>query len=378
MMPNSDPFQEQAGLTRDEMIALPPYSQEDRRKNELLLPIIREQLKIARCNNQQIDNYFSRLGVDIDAIQRLEDVPYMPVQMFKYFDLRTCPEHEIVKILQSSGTTSGTPSRIPLDKATALNQMKALKSILSDYLGEKRKIFLVIDHEGINSPEMAFSARTAGVRGLSIYAKKILYLLKEEDGKLSLNMPVIQEILENYSHEEVYAFGFTYIIWTIFYEQIKNEGIRFSFDDFTLFHGGGWKKMQELAVSKEMFSDKIAEVFHTQPANILDFYGMAEQTGIIFVDCEFGNKHVPTFSQVIIRDPLTLEPCEIGKTGFIEVMSILADSYYDQAILTEDLGVLVGVDDCPCGRKGRYFRFVSRVEKAEPRGCGDTFRESSR
>jgi len=377
-MSDADQVSPEGGWTRDVIVALPPYSQDDRHKNEFLLPIIKEQLEIARCNNQQIDNYFSKQGIGIDAIQKLEDVPYIPVQMFKVFDLRTCSEQEIVKILQSSGTTGGTPSRIPLDKATTLNQIKALKSILSDYLGERRKIFLVIDHEGINSPKMAFSARTAGVRGLSIYAKKIFYLLKEEDGKLSLNMPVIREVIENYSHEDVYAFGFTYIIWTVFYEQLKAEGIQFSFKDFTLFHGGGWKKMQELAVSKEAFSDTIAEVFCTQPGNILDFYGMAEQTGIIFVDCEHGNKHVPTFSQVIIRDPFTLEPCDTGKTGFIEVMSILADSYYDQAVLTEDLGVLVGVDDCPCGRKGRYFRFVSRVEKAEPRGCGDTFRESGR
>jgi hypothetical protein len=134
--------------------------------------------------------------------------------------------------------------------------------------------------------------------------------------------------------------------------------------------------MQDLAVSKETFSDTIAEVFGTRPDRILDFYGMAEQTGIIFVDCEHGNKHVPCFSQVIIRDPFTLDPCDIGKTGLIEVMSVLADSYYDQAVLTEDLGVQIGVDDCPCGRKGRYFRFVARVEKAELRGCGDTFRES--
>jgi len=377
-MLGSDTIQLQESQTRDTIIAQVPYSQEDQQKNEWLLPIIREQLKTAQRNNQQIDNYFTRLGIEVDAIQRLEDVPYIPVQMFKLFDLRTCREQDIAKVLQSSGTTNGAPSKIPLDKATTLNQIKALKSILSDYLGKNRKIFLVIDHEEINSPKMTFSARTAGVRGLSIYAKKIFYLLREEDGKLSLNMPVIQDIIKNYSHEEMYAFGFTYIIWTVFYEQLKKEGIRFSFENFTLFHGGGWKKMQDLAVSKETFSDTIAAVFGTQPKNILDFYGMAEQTGIIFVDCEHGNKHVPNFSQVIIRDPFTLEPCNTGKTGLIEVMSILADSYYDQAILTEDLGVLVGVDDCPCGRKGKYFRFVSRVEKAELRGCGDTFRESGK
>ncbi|MFZ1127623.1 acyl-protein synthetase [Methanoregula sp.] len=361
---------------RDALLALDPYTLDDRQKNEDLMPIFREQLKDARGNNRHIEHYFSKLQIDIDALRQPEDVPFIPVQMFKHFDLRTCPENAVAKVLQSSGTTGASPSRIPLDKSTTLNQIKALKAILSDYLGKNRKIFLVVDHEGINKPEMAFSARTAGVRGLSIYAKKTFYLLREEEGRLTLNMPVIRDIIENYSHKEVYAFGFTYIIWTVFYEQLKKEGIRFSFDKFTLFHGGGWKKMKDLAVSKETFSGTIAELFGTETENILDFYGMAEQTGIIFVDCACGNKHVPAFSQVIIRDPFTLEPCSPGNTGLIEVMSILADSYYDQAVLTEDLGMLVGVDDCPCGRKGRYFRFVSRVEKAEVRGCGDTFRES--
>lgn len=361
---------------REVLLALNPYALEDQEKNERLTPVFKEQLKNARRNNKYIENYFSRLHINIPAIRQPEDVPYIPVQMFKHFDLRTCPEDTVTKILHSSGTTGGTTSRIPLDKSTTLNQIKALKTILSDFLGKNRRIFLVIDYEGINQPEMVFSARTAGVRGLSIYAKKTFYLLKEEEGRLSLNLPVIREIISNYSHDEVYAFGFTYIIWTVFYEQLKKEGIIFSFDTFTLFHGGGWKKMKDLAVSKEIFSHALAEVFGTGPEQILDFYGMAEQTGIIFVDCPCGNKHVPAFAQVIIRDPFTLEPCGPGKTGLIEVMSILAESYYDQGVLTEDLGMLIGVDDCPCGRKGRYFRVVSRVEKAEIRGCGDTFRES--
>lgn len=374
-MSDANPIQQRVSQDRDAILAQAPYIQDDAGKNKALLPIIREQLKTARRNNRQIDNLFTKQGIEITAIRTLEDVPYIPVQMFKYFDLRTCSEQEIVKVLQSSGTTGGQLSRIPLDKPTTLNQIKALKAILSDYLGKKRKIFLVIDYAGINRPDMAFSARTAGIRGLSIYAKKIFYFLKEEDGKLVLNMTAIRDILDHYAHEEMYAFGFTYIIWTIFYEQLAKKGIRFSFENLTLFHGGGWKKMQDLAVSKETFSTTMAAIFGTRPERILDFYGMAEQTGIIFVDCKEGNKHVPCFSQVIIRDPFTLEPCEPGRTGLIEVMSILADSYYDQAILTEDLGMLVGVDDCPCGRKGRYFRFVARVEKAEIRGCGDTFKE---
>lgn len=46
-----------------------------------------------------------------------------------------------------------------------------------------------------------------------------------------------------------------------------------------------------------------------------------------------------------------------------------------QAILTEDIGEFVGIDDCKCGRKGKYFKFKDRVDKSETRGCGDTFAE---
>jgi hypothetical protein len=41
--------------------------------------------------------------------------------------------------------------------------------------------------------------------------------------------------------------------------------------------------------------------------------------------------------------------------------------------LTEDLGVILGEDDCPCGRMGRYFRVQGRIPAAEVRGCSDTY-----
>ena len=55
---------------------------------------------------------------------------------------------------------------------------------------------------------------------------------------------------------------------------------------------------------------------------------------------------------------------------FTEHLSVM------DVLLTEDQGILLGVDDCPCGCKGRYFRFTSRIERAAIRGCGDTFAQS--
>lgn len=356
------------------LLKLPPYSLTDAEREHVLLPLLRQRCIAAVAGSRPIRNLFDKCGVDPTALPSLEEIPFVPVQMFKRFDLATVPSDKVVKVLRSSGTTSTLQSRIPLTKLTVMNQIKSLTAILKDSLGDRRRVFLVIDHEGINDPLLEFSARTAGVRGLSVYAKRILYLLREEEGHLVLNLPAIEALAE-LEETEVYAFGFTYIIWSTFYQQIRLLDRSFRFKDFVLFHGGGWKKMRDAAVSKERFEREVGELFGVGPDRVKDFYGMAEQTGIIFVDCECGNKHVPNVGQVIFRDPQTLRPCAPGEVGMIEVMSVLADSYYSAGLLTEDLGVLLGIDDCPCGRKGRYFRFTARMERTESRGCGDTFRE---
>jgi len=353
------------------------YTHMQKEKEGIILPLIIIELQRAIENSDMIRRFFEKQRINPNDIHSVSDVPFMPVQMFKYFNLTTCPEKDVIKILKSSGTTANMQSRVPLDKITIINQINALQTILASYLGSKRRIFLVIDHEGINNPALEFTARTAGVRGLSIYAKQIYYLLKENaNGNLILNLPVIQEIQEKCQDQDIYMFGFTYIIWTVFYQCMKEAGLTMKLRNPILFHSGGWKKLKRQMVSKENFNKYIAETIGCDTEHILDFYGMAEQTGVIFPDCPCGNKHIPIFADVIVRDPYTMLECNVNETGMIEIMSILSTSYYCQAILTEDTGYIAGIDDCPCGRKGKYFRFTSRIERAEVRGCGDTFREN--
>ncbi len=54
-------------------------------------------------------------------------------------------------------------------------------------------------------------------------------------------------------------------------------------------------------------------------------------------------------------------------------MSVLPVSYPGHSLLTEDEGVLEGVDNCPCGRKGKYFKITGRLKHAVLRGCSDTY-----
>ncbi|RKJ31819.1 acyl-protein synthetase, partial [Butyricicoccus sp. 1XD8-22] len=106
---------------------------------------------------------------------------------------------------------------------------------------------------------------------------------------------------------------------------------------------------------------------------IHNYYGMVEQVGSIFVECSEGHLHTPSYADVIIRNPITFEPVSIGEQGLIQVISELPTSYPGHSLLTEDLGTIIGEDDCPSGWKGKYFTVSGRLPKSELRGCSDTF-----
>jgi len=344
------------------------------KKEELLLNIILTQLENNK-SNLNISVMYDKLSMNIDGIKTLEQVPYIPVNMFKYFDLRICTEEQVVRVLNSSATTTAIPSKIYLDKKTSIRQTQGLISTLTSFIGGKRSPLLIIDSIESNKRGDNITARGAAIRGISTFGSKIFYTMDDDKGELKLNIDRLLQFEKMYKEKEILVYGFTYILWSKFLKVLVQEGIKLDMPKLKLLHSGGWKKLISEKVEKNVFSESVAQIFNTNIANVIDFYGMVEQVGVVFLDCPYGNKHVPNFADIIIRDLQTLEEVKIGESGLIEVMSILGSSYPSQAILTEDIGEFIGVDDCACGRLGKYFRFKSRVDKAETRGCGDTFAE---
>ena len=55
----------------------------------------------------------------------------------------------------------------------------------------------------------------------------------------------------------------------------------------------------------------------------------------------------------------------------MQALSLVQLSYPGHNILTEDLGRIEGIDNCKCGRKGKYFSVLGRVPGTEKRGCSD-------
>ena len=77
------------------------------------------------------------------------------------------------------------------------------------------------------------------------------------------------------------------------------------------------------------------------------------------------------YSHVIVRDTNTLKVLEDGEIGFLQFFSALPMSYPGFSILNDDLGYISERYN-EGNREVLKFKVLSRLEKAEERGCGDT------
>jgi len=207
------------------------------------------------------------------------------------------------------------------------------------------------------------NASTAAIKGFSIFGCDYFYLLNED---LSIDYEGLTKFINKHKSNCFLIFGFTYMVWKHFVLKLKPINLKNSI----LIHGGGWKKLIDEKVSNNVFKKKIEKKFKLN--RIHNYYGMVEQTGSIYMECEIGERfHVSNYSEIIIRD-INFKKLNINELGLIQSLSILPKSYPGHNLLTEDLGMLLGEDDCPCGRKGKYFKVIGRLQKSEVRGCSDT------
>ena len=358
-------------MTFDEILSIPPYSRNEAEKDKLLTERLVELTRLHQQNCPEYRRMLEAVGFDVDQAKSYKDIPFLPVRLFKQMDLKSVPQEEVVKTMTSSGTTGQAVSKIYLDKTTSANQQKAMVKIVSEFTGSGRMPMIIIDCPSVVKNRAMFSARGAGILGFSIFGAKKIYAL---DDDMKLDVEGVRAFLEKFQGQKILLFGFTFMIWQHFYKELlrlKGEGITFDLSNGVLIHGGGWKKLISEAVSHDEFHKRMQDACSLH--DIHDYYGMVEQTGCIYMECECGHLHASNFSDVIIRRPLDFSEADIGETGIIQVVSTIPESYPGHSLLTEDEGSVLGIDDCPCGRKGKYFKINGRLKNAEIRGCSDTY-----
>jgi hypothetical protein len=331
-----------------------------------LTPALTELTEHHRAACPPYDRILSSLGIARGAeFGSVAELPWLPVRMFKTHDLKSVPDDEVFKVLTSSGTTGSGASRIYLDKAAAADQTRQLGATLQTVLGPKRLPMLMVDTVGIIKNRRSFSARGAGVLGMANFGRAHVYALDEQDRP---DVEAIKGFLAQHGSEPFLIFGFTFMVWQFLYEVAAEHGLDLS--NGILVHSGGWKKLIDRAVDNAEFRRRFAA--DTGLTRIHNYYGMIEQIGTVFLEGPSGDSlYCPDFADVVIRDPETWQEQPVGKPGVIEVVSTLPHSYPGHVLLTEDLGVLHGVDDGDW--PGKRFGVLGRLPRAEARGCSDTF-----
>jgi hypothetical protein len=357
----------------ESLLSVLPYGQPPEEKQAGLLEILKSELDYACQRHDGYRNYVQSWPVDYQSATTVADLPFLPVGLLKANPpLSLVDTTEIKRTLTSSATTSQLPSRVVLDSLTARRMTKGVVTIVRDFIGPDRRPYLVVDTPDFRGGANGLGARGAAIQGLQPFASQTTCCLNlDGQGDLKLDRDRLIEFAKDRQDAEVLVYGFTFILWNHLVKPLMEEGICLNLPKARILHSGGWKRLQDQAVEKTEFNQQLARTFGCTPDRIIDFYGMVETVGVIYPDCSEGNKHGPVFGDVIVRDPLTLEPVAEGEYGMVQVCSVLPTSFPGHLLLTEDRAQVIAYDGCPCGRRGISFRFAGRIPKSELRGCGN-------
>jgi Acyl-protein synthetase, LuxE len=298
---------------------------------------------------------------------QLRELPWLPVRLFKEHPLIST-DSERVTVLTSSGTTGTGVSRIALDRDAAERQRRMLTATLERVTGPRRLPLLIVDSPSAVRQERS-SIRGATVLGVMNVGREHVFALNDEH---HINASVVDNFLQRHGRETFLIFGFTSLVWTQFYELARSRA--FDLTNALLLHTGGWKKLADQSVSAQEFRTRFRDATGLRRCH--NFYGMVEQGGTIHVESACGDGlYCPDFADVIIRDPQTWEEAAVGMPGVIEVLSTAPRAHPGHVLLTEDIGVVQGIDDGEW--PGKRFAVLGRLARAEPRGCADTLPEPS-
>ncbi len=352
----------------DDLYSLNPYSLSADEKQKILTHELKELTEHHRLHCKSYSNMLNAVGYDEKSVKSYYDIPFFPVRLFKYTDLMSIDKSNIFKTMTSSGTTGQAVSKIFLDRETAMSQQKVMIKILSDFIGKKRMPMIIVDSPSVIKDRSLFSARGAAIIGLNIIASETKFVLNDD---MTLNFEILDDFLQKHKGQRFLIFGFTFMIWQHFYSSLQKSSKKYDMSNGFLFTGGGWKKLESQAISRSTFKEKFRELCKIE--HFIDHYGMVEQTGCIYAECECGHLHASIFSDIITRNYKDFSQCAIGEKGIVQVVSVLPRSYPGHSLLTEDEGIILGEDDCPCGRKGKYVQILGRIKSAELRGCSDTY-----
>ena len=298
----------------------------------LALSIFRRQAE--RCAPYR--EYIARMGIDPHAVQRIEQIPFLPIRLFKTHEVY-CGEEAPEVVFTSSATTGMTPSRHPM--ASLALYERAFTEAFRRFYGEPSGWSLYgllpnyLQRKGSSLVYMADRLiRACGSGGFYLDEYERLIADLEADPKPKILL------------------GVSYALWDL------AERYAPKLQNTIVMETGGMKGHRE-ELPKEAFHKILCEAFGVE--QIHSEYGMAELTSQAYSKGE-NRFYCPAWMRVAVRDvndPLDLR-FEAGRGG-LNIID-LANYYSCSFLQTEDVA--------RCYADGS-FEVEGRIDHSEIRGC---------
>ena len=304
-----------------------------------------------------------------DSLARL---PFVFVNIYKHYALKSVPDGDIVLTLTSSGT-GGQKSRIFLDQMS-LDRVRLIARKVYQGLGmvnqEQEVNYLLFTYDPRVADDLGTAFTDELLTGFTRVKAKY-YALQWDDTRddFFFNRPGVLKTLMAYEQEgiPVRLVGFPAFIHEILtiFKREYGRSFRMHPDSWVL-TGGGWKSQEDQAVSRDSLRAFVAEVLGISGENIRDLLGMVEH-GVPYVECHRGRMHVPIYGRVVVRDTISLEPLDFGQVGMLSFITPYLRSYPSVSILTGDFGMTH--EGCDCGLKGPVVEILGRAGTVKHKGC---------
>ncbi len=279
------------------------------------------------------------LGVDPAGVERIEEIPFLPIEFFKSRDVYAAsapPE----TVFTSSATSGQTPSRHPVANLSLYE--RSFTEGFTLFYGDPAEwsIFALLpgylERQGSSLVYMADRLIRRGSGG---------GFFLHDHAALLRGMTAAAE-----AGRKILLLGVSFALWEL------AEAHRFSLPKLTVMETGGMKGRRQ-EITREALHAILCGSFGVE--RIHSEYGMAELLSQAYSDGG-GIFRCPPWMQVSVRDiadPSSSMPD--GRSGGIRVID-LANRYSCSFVETQDMGIR-----SPDGT----FRVPGRLDGAEIRGC---------
>lgn len=305
--------------------------------NALALDVFRFQA----LHNPLYNRYLELIGKKIQAVETVQEIPFLPIELFKTYDIQTgdwTPE----RIFSSSGTTGQTTSRHLLHDPDWY-RMGARRAFARQYGPVENFCFLALlpSYLERNNSSLVFMAED--FISLSRYAQSGFYLYNMAD-----LVKVLSDCVQNNIPTVLLGVSFALLDLA--------EAFPMPLEQVIVMETGGMKG-RRAELTREQLHQVLRTAFQVQ--HIHSEYGMTELLSQAYSPGNGRFYPAPTM-RVLAReaaDPFAIRPW--GQNGALNIID-LANVDTLSFIATDDLGRVA---------EDHSFEVTGRLDSSEIRGC---------